>query len=158
MLAATGGWVGCKKKVARSPIPHITDQELLTDSTDSFQYHFVHFGHSEDTAIILFNFTDGDADLGADASGSGSAVYLKDSRDTTTRPFAFPTVPGELLTPDEGMEGRAAVFLQAVEINAPIDTNKLHTGDTVVYELFVKDRAGNESNHLILPPLRVKPF
>ena len=154
-LAAASGWAGCKKKVARSPIPHIAEVQLLTDSVDTFHYNFLHFGGIEDTAAILFSYTDGDADLGNDATSS-SGIYLKDSRDSSVAVYLFPEIPGQLLKPDEGMEGRSAVFLTGDLYLPP--TNPLQIDDTVTYELFVKDRAGNESNHVTLPPLRLKPL
>lgn len=105
-----------------------------------------------DSPVIAFNFTDGDADL---ATGNTSAVYLKDSRfDTGYLRYDFPSIDASILNPKNGVNGQGYLYP-----NAPVprfDSVHIVNGDTLVYEMYITDNAGNKSNHIVTPQIIVK--
>ena len=139
--------VGCKS-TTHSPVPHIDQQTIAPDS--------IHAGFYEDTVHLYFHFTDGDADLG---TTDGKYVFIKRNVDTQQAVFAIPQISSALRDPVYGMEGTAIINLPAAY---PIlypreDSFHLKHGDTVTLEFFIKDQAGNESNHLTTLPIIVRP-
>ena len=137
---------GCKKKNELSPIPLISLTGFGPDS--------VKFGASEDTAFLSFTFVDGDADLGNTAINTD--IFLRDSRNGNVQGYSFPEFPEAVRDPEVGMTGSAIVVLYAAFL-LPRDSIHAVTGDTVRYEVWVKDRAGNESNHFTTPDLYLLP-
>lgn len=138
---------GCKKEgTPRSPIPSIALTGFGPDS--------VKLGSSEDTAVLSFSFTDGDADLGNTTANTD--IFLRDSRNGNVQGYSFPEFPDAVRNPDIGMEGTGTVALLAAFL-LPRDTVHAVTGDTVRYEVWIKDRAGHESNHITTPDLYLRP-
>ncbi len=141
------GFVACKKESSKSKVPKITFQSLVPNTVKS--------GSSRDTIGISFKFEDGDADLGNDRGSANFDIFLTDIRDTTqVFKYFLPEIPEQMKDPSKGLEGSATVVLQA----AFLVLDSLHkNGDTLHYELYIKDKAGNESNRLITPDIYVKP-
>jgi hypothetical protein len=131
----------CKKKTGSS-IPIITFSSLTPDSVIS--------ANPADTVNISFKINDADGDF---SDNNPSGVYLKDSRGTDIN-FPFPKNTNKTIDPAYGMTAEctikisAALFL-ALRADHPIE-------DTVVYEIYVKDLAGHESNHITAPRIRIK--
>ncbi|NDC42646.1 MAG: hypothetical protein EBZ77_14045 [Chitinophagia bacterium] len=135
-------WLASCDKNSVSKIPHIKLVNLYP--LDSMRVNV-------DTPYIEFQFTDGDADIATDPA---SAVYLKDSRypDTGFRKFPFPVIDQSILDPKKGISGTCYVI--PLPIPTPrTDPNHLKNGDTLTYELYMTDNAGNESNHEVTHPL-----
>ena len=133
-----------------SPIPFIDSVYFGPDS--------VRAAVIEDTAILIFNFTDGDADLGNDPNGANYDVFLKDTKDTARHlEFFFPNIPNELRDPDYGMKGTCQILLPSAFLPPRPDSLHMTTGDTVTFEYYIKDQAGHESNHLTTGRLLIRP-
>lgn len=147
------GIAACKKN-AQSPIPEIRFIELTPDS--------VRAGSITDTAFLHFGFKDGDGDLGRDPSRGEYDVFIRDSRfaNDTSVPVAryfFPPIPDDARDPVNGLEGFGKIALRAVFIQPRQDTlHRLH-GDTLVYHMWVMDRAGNYSDTIETTPLYIRP-
>lgn len=108
-----------------------------------------------DTAVIAFNFTDGDADLG---NSSTSLVFVKDKRyDTGYVRYVFPRIESAVEDPKKGMTGTAYVFLLDPPVVPRADSVHMVLGDTTFFEVYVTDRAGHESNHIITKDILLKP-
>lgn len=149
-------WGGCKKKTILSPIPHIEAVSFRTDSMKDSLY-LVHAGFFEDTLRLVFTFTDGDADLGNDPAGNNYDVFLKDSRYAdSTLPLFFPEIRDEIRSPDYGMSGTCIILLPAAYLFLPDSLHRI-TGDTLSFDVSIKDQAGNESNHYTTPRLLIRP-
>lgn len=100
-----------------------------------------------DTAYIEFHLVDGDADIGNDTV---SRVFLKDSRNPNTFiPYDFPIIDGAIEDPKKGLEG-TCIFLPVPQPVPRSDSLHNATGaDTFYYEVYITDRAGNASNHIV---------
>ena len=135
----------CEKNTV-SKIPHIT---RLASGPDSMRATY-------DTAYIQFSFTDGDGDLGNDTS---SSVYIKDKRFDTAAyvRYDFPDIDPNIEDPKKGLQGKGIVFLLLAPPVPRPDTLHTHYGDTTTYEMYITDRARNESNHIITPPIIIRP-
>ena len=108
-----------------------------------------------DTCYIEFSLTDGDGDIG---NSPTSQIYIKDSRFDSLGfvNFSFPTIDGSIETPKYGLQG-TCIFFPVPQPTPRLDSIHLVTGDTLTYELYITDRAGHQSNHIITRPLIVRP-
>ena len=140
----------CKDEAPLSTTPSI--------AFESLDPRTVKAASSEDTVFLTFRFSDGDADLGVGANGSSGQydVFLIDNRNNQVNQYLFPDIADELRDPAKGMSGTATIILQAALLR-PRDS--LHTvlGDTLKYEVYVKDRAGHESNRFTTPEIFLTP-
>jgi hypothetical protein len=108
-----------------------------------------------DTPFIIFSFVDGDADIGNDTL---SSIYIKDSRDSAHKfvVYPFPFIDGAIEDPKKGLQGKCIFFPDPPPIPRP-DSIHTATGDTLTYEFYIKDRAGNSSNHIVTHQLIIRP-
>ncbi len=109
---------------------------------------------NKDTMYIQFTVEDADADAATD---SLSYIYIKDTRFDSLGfiPNPFPNIDASLVNPDRGI--KATVLFSPLPAPVPrLDTIHLTFGDTVIYEMYVRDKAGHESNHLTLPQVILK--
>ncbi len=149
-LSALAGITACKKN-NNSNTPVI---QFLYFAPDS-----IHAGSITDTAKLGFGFKDGDGDLGNDPATGKYDVYLRDSRDTTIpiSRFFFPAIPDDARDPVNGLDGQGEIALRAIFLLPRQDTlHKLH-GDTLTYQMWVIDRAGNVSDTITTTPLIILP-
>ena len=115
-----------------------------------------------DTASLIkigFEFTDGDGDIGRDENEVQLAIFVYNKLDTTkerdTLPFPFPFIAKSMRPTKGGLNGD-------VILNMPgqfFSLDSLHValgGDTVIYNIFVKDDAGNRSNIITSDTIFVK--
>ena len=116
-------------------------------------------GKGEDVLIFYFNFVDGDADVGPietfppnpNADPQQNIVFT-DSRDSNkTLLFDFPAIPQSVVTND-GVKGTFDVYMDPRLITARTDTAH-NLFDSVSYEVYVYDRAGNLSNRVKTEPI-----
>ena len=147
-IALFCGAIACKKKNANSPIPVISFVSLQPDS--------VRAGSSQDTAFLRFNFSDADGDLGNDPTAGNYDVFLRDSRDSAISRYLFPPIPDDARDPVEGLNGQGVIALLASKIIPRQDTLHKKHGDTLTYEMWVKDQAQHTSDTITTTPLRVK--
>lgn len=115
-------------------------------------------GSALDTLFIKFYLEDGDADLGNDQSTTNYDIFLKDSRyDTGYGGYFFPYIDPAAENSTMGLKGTCTFKQLAAFIVPRNDTVHMKYGDTVQYELYIKDRAGHASNHITTPQLYIKP-
>ena len=119
---------------------------------------------TEDETWITFSFTDGDGDIGFFKEGSTTVetdLFIRDLRlDAVTEKFTIPFVPE--LGSANGISGEVTfrlyttccIFPEWVSGQpAPCDVSPEYPVDTVRYELYIKDRAGHESNRIQTEPI-----
>ena len=108
-----------------------------------------------DTAYIVFNYADGDADLG---NSSTSAVFVKDLRyDTGYVQYEFPYIVPSQEDPKKGLTGTGAVLLLQPPLTPRSDSMHMVHGDTTHFEMYITDRAGNASNHITTQDIIIRP-
>ena len=128
--------------------------------------NMVKSGNSEDTVFISFRIVDANADIGnaqTHLSPDSFDIYLVDSRgaaDTTnlitdTIRLYFPEIPGEAIQPGKPLEGISQISLEAAKYLYSRE-DSLRTMDTVRFDVFVKDKALNVSNHFVTPDIYIE--
>ncbi len=139
-------FASCSKAVKKDPVPFIVYTGLTPNKVAS--------GSAKDTVSIKFTLTDGDGDL---SNGSTEDVFLKDSRSTTGEEIklTMPVIPTDVVKTDEGIHAFVTVRVYAALflVLRPDRPN----GDTLTYEVYVKDRAGNKSNVIQTQPIYIQP-
>ena len=109
-----------------------------------------------DTCYFYFNIVDGDADI-AGPDDTVSEIYLKDSRDSSGfQKNPFPNIDVSIEDPKKDLEAKCLFFPFPWPVPRS-DSLHAHTGDTLYYELYIKDRAGHESNHIITHTFYIRP-
>lgn len=144
ILLAYIGFASCEKNTV-SKIPHISLVSFTP--SDSMTVNI-------DTAFIVFNFTDGNADIGNDTN---SSIWIKDSRDNSGgfRRYDFPEIDGTIEDPKKGLTG-TCYFLPDPQPVLRLDSLHIANGDTMHYEFYITDRERNESNHIITHQIIIK--
>jgi len=119
------------------------------------------FGANNDFTYLTISFTDGDGDLGGDTV---STVYFDDLRTPgyDFLEFGAPLIPEQ--GTGNGISGEMIVTLPTTccihpdplfssdGCNAPFEQTGV-LRDTVIYEVYILDRAGNKSNVIRTDPL-----
>jgi len=147
LVLLTAGLASCAKKPGRyANEPYIEYKGRWPDSIRS--------GSGEDTVFISFRFTDGDADLGNDASSGNYDIFATDSRDATLYSYLFPNIPDQIRNPEKGMEGTCTFYILAAFLTLRPDHPD---ADTVSFSIYIKDRAGNQSNTIQTDPVYIVP-
>jgi|SRR5690606_2112393 len=140
---------GCEKVEPEFPVePQIYYQSTIPHSLDLF-------GPVENVEVI-FRFTDGDGDIALDPSETEPAIYLRRTRDSLLDPFTFPMpyIPKNIRPENESVEGRVVLQLS----KAYFSLDSLHTalgGDTISFDIYIQDQAGNRSNQITSEPVIV---
>lgn len=119
---------GCKKEQVISDAPTIEFVSINPNPAVRYQ----------DEVVITIQYTDGNGDLGENTSDVKN-LFVTDNRNQVTSEFRI-----SQLAPDN-----ANIIIQGnLNINLPpqgfIDDN--NTTETAIYSIYVKDRAGNQSN------------
>ena len=137
-------FVACDKNTV-SKIPHIS--LIAFAPRDSMIANI-------DTCKIEFSLVDGDGDIGNDTV---SVIHLKDSRYESAGfvKTPFPAIDPSIEDPKKGLQGTC--LFSPVPPPVPRDSIHAVTGDTLSYELYITDRAGHESNHIITHSFIVRP-
>ena len=111
-----------------------------------------------DRVLATISFTDGDGDLGDD--NGETTIFIKDLRDDSPENSAkiLPKVPEP--GANNGISGEITFqLLHSCCIwppqftQAPCSPSTAYPVDTIVYEVYIIDRAGNESNRVQLAPI-----
>lgn len=119
---------GCKKEEAISDIPSIEFVSITPNPAIKYQ----------DEIKITIRYKDGDGDLGENAADIKN-LFVTDSRNNVTYEFRIPQ-----LAPD----GSNIIIQGNLPINLPTQgfIDDSHTTESTVYSIYLKDRAGNQSN------------
>lgn len=137
---------GCNKENKnKSKIPAIKYIGISGDSIKS---------GSNEIVQVVFNFSDGDGDLGNKPSSGKYDIYTTDSRDTSKINYYFPQGLTGNIDPTQGISGTCTLSLEAAFILLRPERPQ---GDTVRYEIYIKDKAGNESNRFTTPDIYIRP-
>lgn len=96
---------------------------------------------------IIFSFTDGDGDIAQDQTETEPAIYVRRQRDTLAAPYAFPMpfIPENVRPEKGGVEGRVVINL-GKEFFSIDSLHSVWGGDTVAFDIYIKDLTGNRSN------------
>lgn len=150
-------WASCTQP-PDYPIEPVIQYERVTKNT------MLQGDGTEDQTWITISFTDGDGDLGFFQEGSTQVetdLFIRDLRlDAVTEKFTIPFVPE--LGAANGISGEinfrlfttCCIFPEWVTGQpAPCDTSPEYPMDTVQYEIYIKDRAGHESNRVVTEPI-----
>lgn len=103
---------------------------------------------------VNFNFSDKDGDLGNTTSSGNFDIYTIDKRDTALVNYYFPNGISKYIDPTQGVTGSCVLGIEASFLL--LRPNR-QTGDTSKIELYIKDKAGNESNRITLPEIYLTP-
>ncbi len=142
----------CQKSNNVSKIPHIALLYFGSgEGTDSIRLNF-------DTAFLQFSIVDGDADLGNDPNGSQKDIYIKDFRyDTGFAGYFFPAIDQSIEDPKKGIQGTCTFEFTPDILTSRSDSLHMATGDTTHFEVYIMDRAGHQSNHIVTGPIIMRP-
>jgi hypothetical protein len=136
-LCALLALAGCKKEEPISNVPAIEFISITPNPAVKYQ----------DEVKITFKYTDGDGDLGENTPDVKN-LFISDSRNNVTYQYRSPQ-----LAPDNStiaITGNQIVYLPPQGF---LDDNA--TTETAVYSIYVKDRAGNQSNTIQTPALTI---
>lgn len=120
-------------------------------------------GSMSDSTLVTLSFTDGDGDIGR--KDTVSDIFITDNRDGNVTPGRIPFVPE--LGASNGIKGEISVVIDnSCCIFPPPDTLydgcfdvlPQHPYDAVIYSIYIKDRKGNMSNTVELPPIYIRCF
>ncbi|WP_236980322.1 hypothetical protein [Membranihabitans maritimus] len=107
-----------------------------------------------DSLRITFSFTDGDGDLGNNDSLN---IFIRDNRDQfIASQYRLPMLPSEGAS--RGIEGEITITIYTTccifpDGTPPCTPSQLYPRDTLTYDIFIKDRAGHESNTITTNPI-----
>ncbi len=130
--------LSCNKKHKYSNIPKLTFKNLSEDVVTA---------GLDRTIYINFNFEDGDGNIGFGTPN----LFLKDSRDTVWAPFVIPDIPSKF-TPENGLKGVIQLKYNAAYLLLRNDSLHVNS-DTLTWDIYMKDEAGNVSNTITSTPL-----
>jgi len=104
---------------------------------------------NEDSVTLVLNFTDGDGDIGGIDGDLKQNLFVFDNRlDTLADPFVLPAIPAQGVR--NGVQGEIRIRLYNTCCLIPgipaCDSSPDFPIDTVTYDVYMIDRAGNESN------------
>ena len=129
----------CQKSNNNSPYPQISLKGFAPDTLTA--------GKSTDTAFIVFDFFDGDADI-----NKSSRIKIIDSRTNDSLFESFPDIPDEVKDPSTGLDGTCRIAIDAPRIRKP----QAGIGNVLQFKISIYDNAGHESNTITTPDLYVK--
>ena len=121
--------MGCKKEEAISNTPSLKFLSISPNPAVKYQ----------DEVVIKVEYTDGDGDLGENTPDVKN-LFVTDSRNNVTSQFRI-----NQLGPDSKVIIRGTLDV-VLPPQSFVDDN--HSSESATYTVYVKDRAGNESNHV----------
>jgi hypothetical protein len=111
-----------------------------------------------DTLFVVLSFTDGDGDIGFQDSKEAIVILDTRKRDTINDVKSLPFVPeqgaGNGITGEITLRLRGGCCTNTIN-GVPCGQPKF-SRDTTSYEIYIKDRAGHESNRVKTPPIFIK--
>jgi len=113
-----------------------------------------------DSLFLNFSFTDGDGDLGHNPEDTSRNIFIKDLRTGKFQDkFKSPFIPEEGI--GNGITGDIRLLLFTTcclfpDNIPPCSAPQQYPLDTVVYEVSLRDRAGNLSNKILTEPIVIR--
>lgn len=109
-----------------------------------------------DSLYISVDFTDGDGDLGTEDENIFNIFLIDKRTDNLQDKFITPYVPPAGAS--NGISGEMKILVYTTccffpDNIPPCENPPQYPTDTIEYELYILDRAGNESNHIITEPI-----
>jgi hypothetical protein len=148
---ATTLFIACKKDSGANKVPKISLGEVTPDSLNTGDYR--------DTIVIRFSLEDGNADLGYDKNQLDNFdIYVRDTRVDTFTGYFFPEIDDFVKNPQKGVQGTGYFFVFGAFTFVRDDSLHTATGDTTQFELYIKDKAGNESNRITTGNIYIRPL
>jgi hypothetical protein len=134
-------FLSCSKKdiIDTGPVPVISFRSISPAVVKQYS----------DSLLITLEYTDGDGDLGENATGVTNA-FVTDSRNNLTYGFRI-----RQLAPDNNPISLKGTLIIEVPATALINTSA--TEENLTFSVFVKDRAGHASNTISTSQIRVVP-
>ena len=110
-------------------------------------------GFFNDTTVVVFSFTDGDGDLGSDTVQN---VFIEDNRTGFEVEFTIPTIPSQ--GNNNGISGEISIEIYSdccilPDNPFPCQPSTTFPTDTLTYDIYIIDQAGNQSNTITTSPL-----
>lgn len=140
----------CNKKDTAPSVPELARLSYTPDSLTS--------GNPATQITLQMYVKDGDGDLGNNPDQTTIYdLYIKDARADSFVGYFFPAIDDELKMQEGGLEGEITFQLRGDFIFTRDDSLHAVTGDTTTLELYIKDMAGNESNHLTTGAIYIRP-
>lgn len=147
LLLLTGSITSC---VTRPDFPIEPEIEFVSmDGSQMVQNSF-----NTDSIRVTFSFTDGDGDLGDKDSLN---IFIRDSRDQfVASKYRLPELPPE--GAQRGIRGEITVTIYTTccifpDGTPPCQASLEYPTDTLRYEIYIRDRAGNVSNTIETEPI-----
>ena len=112
---------------------------------------------NEDSLLIRISYTDGDGDLGVDGDSPEQSIFVTDLRNGQLLDQAkIPKVPEQ--GSSNGIFGELEFRLYTTcclfpDLIPPCSNPAQYPTDTVVFEIYITDRAGHESNRVQTSPI-----
>jgi len=107
----------------------------------------------QDSLFVFFSFEDGDGDLGREANADENNVFFIDTRtNEIDNSFGIPFIPSQ--GSSNGIQGEVRILLFSTcclfeSGQDPCSPSVIEPFDFLQYEIYIVDRAGNESNHIL---------
>lgn len=112
----------------------------------------------EDSLRVTFHFEDGDGDLGREENALENNVFFIDTRTgELDNSFGIPFIPAQ--GSSNGIEGEVHILLFSTcclypdNGPDPCEVAPQYPTNTLTYQIYIKDRAGHESNMIETPPI-----
>ncbi len=110
-----------------------------------------------DSLFLYLSFTDGDGDLGHESSDTARNVFIIDKRTGNIQDrFKSPFIPEEGI--GNGITGDIELLLFTTcclfpDNIPPCSAPEEYPLDTIIYDVYITDRAGNKSNVVTTEPI-----
>lgn len=135
----------CNKSGSGSEAPVISLQGMSKDS--------VYNGVSSDTVLLQIYIKDENGDL----ASNDACFFMDDLRDAEGfLAYTFPEIDKAILNNPNGIEGNIFFFITGDRAVVREDSLHQAVGDTVQYQFYLKDKAGNESNRITTAPIYIR--
>jgi hypothetical protein len=138
LLASCAG----DEPVINDPISNIPSLDIVSVTPQTVTEY-------EDSIVFTLFYQDGDGDLGH-ADPDSASLFLVDTRIGTTESYFVP-----LLAPENAVITIQGELLLTLDRTILIDADS--ESETVYFQIYLKDRAGNISNIAISPAITVLP-
>lgn len=112
---------------------------------------------NNDSTFLTISFRDGDGDLGLDETVLETNLFLLDNRTGELyNQYKTPLIPEEGV--GNGVEGEMRILLFTTcctfpDNIPPCESPDLYPTDEITFDVYIEDRAGNQSNVITTPPL-----